>query len=97
MRISDWSSDVCSSDLSNVYLDIGNANTVNANLLNDVTTVESVVAYGAAGSSVFSATKMGSGTSVDQQTIQALPSINGNIQDYKIGRASCRERVCQYV
>ena len=66
----------------NVYLDIGNANTVNANLLNDVTTVDSVVAYGTAGSSVFSATKMGSGTSVDQQTIQALPSINGNIQDY---------------
>ena len=31
---------------------------------------------------MFSATKMGSGTNIDRQTIEALPSIGGNIQDY---------------
>ncbi|GAB2494149.1 TonB-dependent receptor [Pseudoxanthomonas sangjuensis] len=66
-----------------IYLDLNKVNTVNAALKGDVTTLETVTAIGVAGgSSVFSATKMGTGTSVDQETIQALPSINGNIQDY---------------
>lgn len=66
-----------------IYLDLNKVNTVNAALKNDVATLETVTAVGiAGGSEVFSATKMGSGTSVDQHTIQALPSIGGNIQDY---------------
>ncbi|MFT4178457.1 MAG: TonB-dependent receptor [Thermomonas sp.] len=66
----------------NVYLSLNQVNTINAQLNNSVTTLDSVVAVGVAGSSVFSATKMGSGTSVDQNTLKALPSIGGNIQDY---------------
>ncbi len=66
-----------------VYLDLNKVNTVDAALTGDVTNLGSVQAIGySGGSDVFSATKMGSGTSVNQQTIQALPSINGNIQDY---------------
>lgn len=66
----------------NVYLSLNQVSTVNAQLDNAVTTLETVQAVGVAGTSVFSATKMGSGTAVDQAQLEALPSINGNIQDY---------------
>ena len=67
----------------NVYLALNQANTVNAALTGDVTTLGTVTAVGiVGGSELFSATKMGSGTSVSQQQIESLPSINGNIQDY---------------
>ncbi|MGN7725881.1 TonB-dependent receptor [Luteimonas sp. 22616] len=66
----------------NVYLALNQVNTVNAELQNDVTTLGTVEAIGVAGSEVFSANKMGTGTNVDRQTIEALPSANRNIQDY---------------
>ncbi len=67
----------------NVFLQLNQTSTVNAALTGDLTTLETVTAVGfTGGSEVFSATKMGSGTSVDQVTIQSLPSVNGNIQDY---------------
>ncbi|MET0580790.1 MAG: TonB-dependent receptor [Pseudoxanthomonas sp.] len=68
----------------NIYLTLNQISTVNATLAgSDVATLETVTAVGVAGGSeVFSATKMGSGTSVSRQAIEALPSINGNIQDY---------------
>lgn len=67
----------------NVYLTLNQVNTVNAALTGDLTTLETVTAVGfAGGSEVFSATKMGSGTSVDQVAIEALPSVGGNIQDF---------------
>lgn len=67
----------------NVYLTLNQVNQINATLNNDVTTLATVQAIAAAGGSeVFSASKMGSGTNVSRTTIEALPSINGNIQDY---------------
>ena len=66
----------------NVYLTLGTANTIDAQLNNDVATLGTVQAVATAGTSVFSSTKIGSGTSVDQEAIKALPSINGNIQDF---------------
>jgi len=67
----------------NVYLSLNQVSTVNAALTGDLTTLGTVTAVGVAGGSdVFSATKMGSGTSVDQVAIQSLPSMNGNIQDF---------------
>ena len=66
----------------NVYLTLNQVNTVDAQLNNDVATLGTVQAVASAGVSVFSATKMGSGTSVDQNDIKNLPSINGNIQDF---------------
>ncbi|SDY33862.1 Carboxypeptidase regulatory-like domain-containing protein [Lysobacter sp. yr284] len=66
-----------------VYLDLAKSNTINAALSPaDVTTLGSVTAVATGGSELFSATKMGSGTNVTRQTIEALPSIGGNIQDY---------------
>ncbi|MFT4256373.1 MAG: TonB-dependent receptor [Pseudoxanthomonas sp.] len=66
-----------------IYLDLNKVSTVNAALKGDVATLGTITAIGVAGgSNVFSATKMGAGTNVDRQTIEALPSIGGNIQDY---------------
>ncbi len=66
-----------------VYLTLNQVSTVNAALAGDVTTLDTVNAVAiAGGSDVFSANKMGTGTSLTQEDIKALPSINGNIQDY---------------
>src|SRR3546814_4723024 len=78
MRISDWSSDVCSSDLLLLLGDMGIGNTTAAAAL-------AAMLFGGDGRDW-----VGPGTGV-----------NGAAFDSKIaaeiGRASCRERVCQYV
>ena len=66
----------------NVYLALNQVSTVDANLNNDVTTLGAVQAVVSAEASVFSANKVGAGTSVSQNDIKNLPSINGNIQDF---------------
>ncbi len=67
----------------NVYLGLNSANTVNAQLTGDVTTLATVTAVGVAGGSeIFSATKMGTGTNLNNDTLEALPSASRNIQDY---------------
>ncbi|MDQ3229674.1 MAG: TonB-dependent receptor, partial [Pseudomonadota bacterium] len=67
---------------NNVYLALNQTSTIDATL-GASTAIDTVTVVGNAGAaSVFSATKIGSGTSVDEQTIESLPSINGNIQDY---------------
>ena len=66
---------------SNVYLALNQTSTVDA-ALGSGTAIEGVTVVGSSAESVFSATKIGAGTSVGRQTIEALPSINGNIQDY---------------
>lgn len=66
----------------NIYLALNQVNTVDATLKNDITTLGTVTAVAAAGSEIFSANKMGTGTNVDRATIEALPSANRNIQDY---------------
>jgi len=66
----------------NVFLALNQVNTVNAALTGDVTTLGTVTAIGVAGSDVFSTTKMGTGSNVTREMIEALPSANRNIQDY---------------
>jgi hypothetical protein len=67
----------------NVFLLLGETAAVNADLEAAATTaLEAVEVVAAAGTSVFSPESMGAGTSVSRQDIEALPSINGNIQDY---------------
>src|SRR3546814_15561209 len=88
MRISDWSSDVCSSDLAPVRSAAGAANYF---AKDDYYTVE--------GSSEVSlwagegATDLGLSGEVTKDGFEAI--LNGSLPE--IGRASCRERVCQYV
>ncbi len=64
----------------NVYLQIGDANTVSASLV-PAASLETIVVTGTA-NSLFSAEKMGTGTNLTNQQIQALPSAGRNIQDY---------------
>ena len=67
----------------NVYLNLNQVNTVNTALTGDMTTLATVTAtVMGGGSEVFSANKMGTGTNVDRTSIDALPSIGRNIQDY---------------
>ncbi|KGE51864.1 carboxypeptidase regulatory-like domain-containing protein [Xanthomonas axonopodis pv. vasculorum] len=68
-----------------VYLNLNQVNTVNADLKGDIaaTNLEAVqVMAVAGGSDLFSAYKMGTGTNVSRETIESLPSVNRNIQDY---------------
>ena len=67
----------------NVYLNLDKVNQVDVGLENDVTTLGTVQAIAVAGGSdVFSATKMGAGSNVTRQQIEAFPSIERNLQDY---------------
>src|SRR3546814_10875513 len=77
MRISDWSSDVCSSDLdAALRIAIGAANRqVAAEHFDEETMVD---AY-------------------ENLYARALHGYGPFSGRWKIGRASCRERVCQYV
>ena len=64
-----------------VYLNLNQVNTVNAILTGDVTTLETVTAVAVGGSELFSTTKMGTGTVINQEAIAAAPSVGRNIQD----------------
>src|SRR3546814_4089517 len=76
MRISDWSSDVCSSDL--VMIDHCRHLVVRADL--QEVGLE-LVAF----------------ADVDRDDVVGQPRLLEEDMDLEIGRASCRERVCQYV
>src|SRR3546814_6087107 len=75
MRISDWSSDVCSSDLSS---------TMKVNSSSPTVTIPCA------------RTLMASSRS-RSRIVTASCSLQPCAASQKIGRASCRERVCQYV
>src|SRR3546814_3293083 len=82
MRISDWSSDVCSSDLG---LFVSNAHAHEAG--------DWILKLGATQVSP----KSDNGSALDD-TVDL--DVNSNVRPsftIEIGRASCRERVCQYV
>src|SRR3546814_1047688 len=84
MRISDWSSDVCSSDLA--HAGVRAVTTIADDKLHvseAAPVVEGVLAY------------------LSRAALEALEAVRGlpfkTRHSPKIGRASCRERVCQYV
>src|SRR3546814_6506578 len=85
MRISDWSSDVCSSDLIR-YFD--NAPFYGAGLA-EIRMGEAL--KGKPRGEYVISTKVGR---IVLDDIEQAPRDNG---EKEIGRASCRERVCQYV
>ncbi|HEY0660348.1 MAG TPA: carboxypeptidase regulatory-like domain-containing protein [Lysobacter sp.] len=66
----------------NVFLALNQVSEVDAQLSTGVTTLEAVQAVATVGSDVFSATKMGAGSNVTREKIEALPSIARDIQDY---------------
>src|SRR3546814_9012131 len=81
MRISDWSSDVCSSDLSEImYATVRPGS--------DCSTARDWVA------TACTVTTGSEGAAERPSDLQAASAIANVLE---IGRASCRERVCQYV
>lgn len=65
-----------------VFLNLDKVNQVDLALNAEVTTLESVQAISFGGSEVFSANKMGAGSTVTRQQIESMPSINRNLQDF---------------
>src|SRR3546814_9426334 len=84
MRISDWSSDVCSSDLA----------AVDRELREFVATVE---AAQVAPDLLAEAVGVDQLVGADSHAVESLEQAEGRQFLDEIGRASCRERVCQYV
>src|SRR3546814_11773037 len=98
MRISDWSSDVCSSDL--VYIDAFCALAREALARSD----NDYEAFCEPGNLVTPRGALGPGSTQDERLPQMpayhlkAPNHGGiTMVNIEIGRASCRERVCQYV
>src|SRR3546814_13216101 len=93
MRISDWSSDVCSSDLDpDVSIDVEElaGGAVSGVRRVDVVFTELERGYPIVGElRVFG----------DGPILELAPKLEWSVTEYEyeIGRASCRERVCQYV
>src|SRR3546814_2295713 len=105
MRISDWSSDVCSSDLissgslSSALMALGREAKVQIVFTPD--SVEGRKSKGVRGRMTVDAalTRLleGSGLSFRKVNGGSYVVSGPSKESYEIGRASCRERVCQYV
>lgn len=66
-----------------VYAQLAETATVNVSLATDTaTTLEAVTVVGTRVSDIFGTDRVGAGTNVNQQQLNALPSIGRNIQDY---------------
>src|SRR3546814_4867897 len=93
MRISDWSSDVCSSDLIS-------PNLVRAVLASEDTRFCEHSGFDWKAMRMALAQNLEGGQTLGASTITMQTAKNLFLwpsRTYKIGRASCRERVCQYV
>src|SRR3546814_2401788 len=84
MRISDWSSDVCSSDLATGAWPVSNLG-ANGVIVVGVLIISALLI------ALFVGVTIAGGRSHDRQNEAA------GQKSEEIGRASCRERVCQYV
>src|SRR3546814_3719469 len=98
MRISDWSSDVCSSDLASVQIRaiqkyFGGTQVIRGVDI-DIEDGQFAVLVGPSGCGKSTLLRMLAGL---EQITQGEILINGRVVNDEIGRASCRERVCQYV
>src|SRR3546814_17442542 len=116
MRISDWSSDVCSSDLlyrpgaqtSALVVALGLALTLFVTLAGIQTSLDAEISRTVpkTAPNLFvldipsgQETRFREVVGEDARNpeLNIVPVLRGTIVSYEIGRASCRERVCQYV
>src|SRR3546814_13094308 len=99
MRISDWSSDVCSSDLSSPVGAILSNSSATVSIGNYFRFVEGDTSGAAISDDGYTITPVGGGAGlgstryVISEDISLIPA--GAYYFEEIGRASCRERVCQ--
>src|SRR3546814_15816571 len=99
MRISDWSSDVCSSDLAGLSVDWaehsaarlpGNAEIALFRIAQEG--INNILKHARA-----SHVRLELVVSDDRASLRVEDNGGGFALEQQIGRASCRERVCQYV
>src|SRR3546814_13466317 len=97
MRISDWSSDVCSSDLTGAWARFTGWD------VRCMEVFEGRLLFGSPNGGVFLANETGSDDG-QPYTGAAIPLFDDfgapgarKVPKVEIGRASCRERVCKYV
>src|SRR3546814_11667609 len=100
MRISDWSSDVCSSDLIKILRPEGEIDFLSGAGLTAQPSIEHVI-DGAriqveTPAEILSKKLRYRGASLAVRDIFAIAAV-AERRPAEIGRASCRERVCQYV
>src|SRR3546814_20028972 len=100
MRISDWSSDVCSSDL-NIPPDVTLFGKSDPNVRKATAIINGEIITGTDVDQRLALIITANGGKVEEQEKERLRlQVLRNLIDetlQKIGRASCRERVCQYV
>src|SRR3546814_6776173 len=96
MRISDWSSDVCSSDLDTGLLIVAGGNELRSGAHRGMAKLAARLARD--GFPVFRFDRRGVGDSEGENGgfLSSGPDIAEAVAAFQIGRASCRERVCQY-
>src|SRR3546814_17960712 len=98
MRISDWSSDVCSSDLMEAAR--GTGMTAGQRLVKiELPLAMPVILAGIRLSVVISLATATIGSTVAAKTLGAvtIAGLQSNNMAFEFGRESCREKVCQYV
>src|SRR3546814_7669769 len=102
MRISDWSSDVCSSDLTSKIALIGNYLPRKCGIATFTTDTRNglIERFPAVDVDVYAMEDLGERRDYPPEVAGVIRQ--NEISDYfaaaqQIGRASCRERVCQYV
>src|SRR3546814_19011005 len=103
MRISDWSSDVCSSDLDDPALDLPPEERWSANIYGKKRDIsgsmraavsELLVLFAVYGDRVLGSQVNPVGIRVDALVSRLLHAVEAR---KSIGRAACRDRVCKYV
>src|SRR3546814_20303434 len=98
MRISDWSSDVCSSDLG-IRSALG-VKVTGPDLrgISELTAQLEPILRGVAGTRAVFGDRLTGGRYIDVDIDRVRPAQSGvRAADIEIGRASCRERGCPYV
>src|SRR3546814_7991475 len=97
MRISDWSSDVCSSDLHDaaIQLAVQRTELVRASASDDPLRYDDALADQAMVLS--QAGRYAQAEPIERAALAGYRTLYAADSQPEIGRASCRERVCQYV
>src|SRR3546814_20030912 len=96
MRISDWSSDVCSSDLI-VFAEADAHRAENDRILAEAIRRHGRVVLPVVLNNLEMPTSADLPVASLTRVAAGLGYINIGLDDDELGRASCRERVCQYV